>query len=162
MQKTKDDNNRKSGRVKMEDERNESMCPGGAGTQDETDVERMVETVEEAAVRAAEEAAVKAAGKTGRKSAEKIETKDRAGELLSAVPLLLGIVSIICIFVNSWVGIILAAGGAILGLSIRKQHPASRNLILAGIICSAAGIVSGVFSMILKLWVIGEVLTFFS
>ena len=100
----------------------------------------------------------------GKKTAERTAAKVCREELPAAVPLLLGIVSMICIFVNSWVCIILAVGGIILGLFVRNHcfSLPARKLILAGIICSVAGVVLGAFSMIFKLWVIGEMLTFFS
>ncbi len=152
-QKTIDRNIRISRKVKMKDERNENVFAGGAGGKVENDGKAAAETGEEAVTETSAEA--------GKKTAEKTAAKI-CRELPAAVPLLLGIVSMICIFVNSWVGIILAVGGIILGLFVRNRHSAARNLILAGIICSAAGVVLGAFSMIFKLWVIGEMLTFFS
>lgn len=153
-QKTIDRNIRISRKVKMKDERNENVFAGGAGGKVENDGKAAAETGEEAVTEISAEA--------GKKTAEKTGAKVCREELPAAVPLLLGIVSMICIFVNSWVGIILAVGGIILGLFVRNRHPAARNLILAGIICSVAGVVLGAFSMIFKLWVIGEMLTFFS
>ena len=153
-QKTIERNIRISRKVKMKDERNENVFAGGAGGKVENDGKAAAETGEEAVMETSAEA--------GKKTDEKTAAKVCREELPAAVPLLLGIVSMICIFVNSRVSIILAVGGIILGIFVRNRHPAARNLILAGIICSAAGVVLGAFSMIFKLWVIGEMLTFFS
>lgn len=155
-QKTIDRNIRISRKVKMKDERNENVFAGGAGGKVENDGKAAAETGEEAVTETSAEA--------GKKTAERTAAKVCREELPAAVPLLLGIVSMICIFVNSWVCIILAVGGIILGLFVRNHcfSLPARKLVLAGIICSAAGVVLGAFSMIFKLWVIGEMLTFFS
>lgn len=138
----------------MENERNENEFSGSAGGKAEKDGKAAEETGEEA---------IKKNGAGERKkTCAKNAAKDRRGELLSALPLLLGIISMIYIFINSQVGIIFAIGGIILGFFVRNRCPAARNLIFAGIVCSAAGVVLGAFSMIFKLWVIGEMLTFFS